>query len=308
MRIYDEYVNYMENERKSKTTIKGYIDSMRIVSRILFNKEFKELTPNDFESITEVSIVDLKHKLYNQGNKSTTVALRLNALLSIYKFLIKLKLLDKKYDLREEIKEEKGDLKKDAEVIKEELTEKDIQQIFNTIKNIESPFKLRRQLIFHLMTNYGLRREEICNLRILDFDFERNEMYVFGKGKTNRPIHIKEQTKDIIRYYLEERNEKLTYSNSEYLIVSRKGDRLTPSGLSQDFKRVIRELETTKRIHPHALRSFFATLLYKNGEDLLKIKTALRHSSINTTQRYIRNQNDTLIDTIENSTVDINII
>lgn len=308
MRIYDKYIEYMTNERKSEKTIKSYKDSMRIVSRILFDKEFEEVSIVDFRKLDETSIISLKHKLYDLGNKSTTVALRLNSLMSIYKFLIKSKLLNKKYDLREEIKEEKSDLKKDPEVIKEKLTEDDIQLIFDTIKLMDDKYKLRRLVAIHLMSNYGLRREEVCNLKISDFDFERNQMAIFGKGSTNRPIHIKNQTSDLIRYYLEEREKNFTYgSENDYLLVSRKGQKLTPNGLSQDFKKIIQETNIEKRIHPHALRSFFATLLYEKGEDLLKIQKALRHASLSTTTRYINNQNDTLTNTIERSTVDINI-
>ncbi|MDM0587720.1 tyrosine-type recombinase/integrase [Clostridium perfringens] len=308
MKVYKKYIEHLYNERKSEKTINSYIASMRVNSRILFNKEFVEVTIEDFKKINDADIINLKYKLYDQKNKSTTISLRFNALLNLYKFLIKSKLLNKKYDLREEIKEEKGDLRKDPEVIKEKLTEDDIQLIFDTIKLMDDKYKLRRLVVFNLMAGYGLRREEITNLRISDFDFERNLMFVFGKGKTNRPIHIKDKTKDLIMYYLQQRDKDFTYGDSDYLIVSRKGQKISSSGLSQDFKKVIEGTNIQKKISPHKLRHFFATLLYEKGEDLLKIQKALRHASLSTTTRYINNQSDTLVSTIENSTLDLDII
>jgi integrase/recombinase XerD len=44
-----------------------------------------------------------------------------------------------------------------------------------------------------------------------------------------------------------------------------------------------------KKITPHTFRRSFATMLYKNGAQLLTIQKLLGHSGITTTETYIQN-------------------
>ena len=47
---------------------------------------------------------------------------------------------------------------------------------------------------------------------------------------------------------------------------------------------------------PHALRRFYATTLYRKGADLVTISKLMRHASVETTQRYIRDDPEAIRD------------
>ncbi|HFD2033501.1 TPA: tyrosine-type recombinase/integrase [Clostridium perfringens] len=290
MKIYVGYVEWLKNEKKSSQTIKNYCNNMRIVSKYFWDKNFDEINLADIKKITKKDIKEFKYFLDKKGNKAATIRLKLDSLNSVFEYLIDEDILSKKFDVRQDIKDIKKKTKDSKKEVPSQLTMDDVNEIFQTIRKIGGKFKMRRILVFHLLSVYGLRREEVVNLRLDYFDFEENCMYVLGKNSKGRILPLLNETKNLLRFYLEEREKNFSYgSKSEYLICSRKGEKLTTSGLSQDFGRVVKELEIKKRVHPHKLRSLFATTMYNVGEDVFAIKELMGHSSLSTTNRYIKN-------------------
>lgn len=299
MKIYDNYVQWLKNEGKSEITIKGYKNNMKIVCEYFFNKKFENINLTDLKKIKRTDLNEFRYFLNNKGNKAATIRLKFDALLSVFEFLIDNELIDKSLDLRSDIRDIKKKIKDSKREVRRAMTKEDVVAIFKEIKKLDGKYKLRRQLLFHLLVCYGLRKAEICDLKISYFNLEDNEMYVLGKGAKGRILSLTEDTSNLVRFYLEERN-KMTYSNSEYLFISRKGERISESGITQDFNRVIRDLDLGKKIHPHLLRKLTATQMYENGADLLLIKSVLGHESLATTQRYIKSYEDGKISSKDN--------
>lgn len=68
------------------------------------------------------------------------------------------------------------------------------------------------------------------------------------------------------------------------------GQRLTTRTLRKIAKDAFRSIGIEKKkLSAHSLRHFFATQSLRAGAPLLQVKEAMRHASIETTQKYLHN-------------------
>lgn len=143
------------------------------------------------------------------------------------------------------------------------------------------------KLIFELLYQTGLRKSELCNLKVGDLDHQNYTLIVNGKGLKQRCIPIsKSLCSSICKYISDYRfpsNSKLTT-----LFVSSKGKPIYPKLVYNVITKILRD-NSISISNPHALRHSFATHLLDNGAELNTIKTLLGHSSLASTQVYTKN-------------------
>lgn len=77
---------------------------------------------------------------------------------------------------------------------------------------------------------------------------------------------------------------------SEYFFYSRTGGRkLTYRNSYRDLKNVCRKIGIEgEHVHPHSFRHYFAVSYIRNGGDIYRLSRILGHTSISTTQLYLR--------------------
>lgn len=139
--------------------------------------------------------------------------------------------------------------------------------------------RMKSELIIRMLFATGLRIGELC---ALNRDSIRNRQFsVVGKSKYPRPCYITKEIEQRIKEYLNERTD-----DSNALFVSeRSKERIKPDDVERDFRR-ISKLAGVGRVHPHALRHSFGTLLIENGVDIRFVAELLGHENLSTTQRY----------------------
>jgi integrase len=76
------------------------------------------------------------------------------------------------------------------------------------------------------------------------------------------------------------------YINSDYVCTREGGGPLSPSEMTHEAKRIMKEAGFDERLHLHNLRSSFATILRKAGVPVEDISLALGHSETRTTERF----------------------
>jgi site-specific recombinase XerD len=148
---------------------------------------------------------------------------------------------------------------------------------------------LRDTAILLLLFDTGVRRSEVCRLRLADViegDHLASSVTVRGKGDKDRRIEMHPQTqRAIFEYLVNERPEKV---RSEALFLGRgaHGVRgyhpLTVDGVSQLVERIARRagLEGT-RLGPHAMRhGFTQEYLESDGARIEDLQILLGHESI----------------------------
>lgn len=145
---------------------------------------------------------------------------------------------------------------------------------------LDSIFSKRDLAIVRLLYASGLRVSELMKL---DQDsIEENMIQVkSGKGKKDRVVFIDDGTIQLIREYLDEREDE-----NPALFVNRRGTRLTDRYIEILVKRHAKRAGIKKKVTPHTLRHTFATHLLQNKANIMVIKDLLGHASLSTTQIY----------------------
>jgi site-specific recombinase XerD len=138
-----------------------------------------------------------------------------------------------------------------------------------------------------------LRISELTNLNINDIDLKRKEFAVRWKWRKIRVVYLTKNASDLIKKYLEKRNDHLSPLFIRHNIkienidaLNDESTRLSRFFITNMIKKYAIKSYILKNISAHTLRHSFATTLLSKWADLRAIQEMLGHSSITTTQVY----------------------
>ena len=131
-----------------------------------------------------------------------------------------------------------------------------------------------------LMTLYatGLRRAELCDLKVADIDTQRMVLHV-------RHVPMTPKLLETLREYWRWMKPK-TYLFPGMDNNWRADKPLSPKAIYFIVREAAKRAGITKPVSPHCLRHSWATHLLESGEDLRKIQLLLGHSDLETTSVY----------------------
>jgi integrase/recombinase XerC/integrase/recombinase XerD len=219
--------------------------------------------------------------LSSGGAAAATVARKLAAVRGLFDFLVR----------TERVGQNPADLvssPKREQKLPRVLSGEQVRSLLERIP-AHTPLELRDRAMLELAYSCGLRCEEIVNLDSGSFDFETEQLRVFGKGSKERLLPVGEPAQRALRRYLERgRHALATDPRQPALFLSKTGRRLSPSDITRRLGLWVREAALAAGVSPHALRHSFATHLLEGGADLRTIQELLGHASISTTQIYTR--------------------
>jgi integrase/recombinase XerC len=157
----------------------------------------------------------------------------------------------------------------------------------------------RDRAILEIFYGGGIRLSELVGLNLTALDLEEGTVRVMGKGRKERIVPIGRMALQALREYLYRRAELLleldiTQVEAGALFLNTRGRRVnrrTVQRLVQGYlEHATRsEEEARKRragLSPHLLRHSFATHLLDAGADLHAVKELLGHATLTTTQIY----------------------
>lgn len=139
--------------------------------------------------------------------------------------------------------------------------------------------------IIELIYSSGLRVSEATNVKLDDFEDNRNFLRVLGKGSKTRLVPVGHYANDAISAWLEKRN--LINSESKYLFLNLRGKKISTRSVQERIRK-ISVIQGLPPVNPHMLRHSFATHLLESSGDLRSIQELLGHSSLSTTQIYTK--------------------
>ena len=142
----------------------------------------------------------------------------------------------------------------------------------------------RARAILELLYATGIRCAELVGLDLGDVDAAARTVRVLGKGSKERIVPFGEPAATALRAYLVARLN--ARPRSQALFVNARGGRLTDRWVRHIVTQRVKQVASTRRLSPHALRHSFATHLLERGADLRSIQELLGHASLSTTQRY----------------------
>jgi site-specific recombinase XerD len=184
------------------------------------------------------------------------------------------------------------------------LTEEEAEAILKVPDRRTLQGKRDYAILLTLLTT-GLRKAEICSLKVEDLKTYRNQAVidVIGKGQKFRRIPLKVETLLAIKDYLKSTGNGTEPVHPLFQTLGKHGPYqergLTPKAVDCLTKSVARKALLQKRIHPHVMRHTFATTLLDNGNDLRTVQALMGHSHIRTTEAYLHSTDDRKVEAIQ---------
>lgn len=167
-------------------------------------------------------------------------------------------------------------------ITSEEITDDDLKRILAVAKD-----SLERSIVC-LMAYNGMRRSEVCNIRQCDI-YNMKGMTVIeihGKGDKTRVIPLNAKCLEAIKPFLKSDRD----NNTDPLLTFRK-EKLKSDFLYKIIRKLVKEANIHKNIHPHMFRAKFASLALESGVPITSVQADLGHASIETTAMYDHSKN-----------------
>ncbi len=276
-----EYLKYQKNY--SDFTCKNYTRDIQEFNIFLKNEKL------DYKNMNYNECIKYLNYLTDKNNSKSSISRKLSSLRTFYKYLvINNKIKSNPFLLISSPKKEKR--------IPKFINYNNIEEIFN-VPNINTKEGQREKLILEILYGCGIRVSELVNIKLKDIDFSNKTILIFGKGSKERIVSFGDYANDIMNMYINDGRKKLLMqTESEYLIVGEKKDRLTTRRIEQIIDDIIKRTSIKLNITPHMFRHTFATHLLDNGCDLLAVQELLGHESLSSTEIYTHVSNEHLRD------------
>ena len=166
-----------------------------------------------------------------------------------------------------------------------------------------SPWPVRDRALVITLAGTGVRASELCGMNVADVSTGAEPtIRVHGKGGKTRVVPLSPQVAGALQEYAADRAERFPAMVGEEpnpaagshpedpLFVGYGGARLTRGALKQYVYRWLQRAGVPRPDGEavHAFRHTFATGLINNGTDIATVRQLLGHSSIASTQIYLR--------------------
>lgn len=156
----------------------------------------------------------------------------------------------------------------------------------------QEKWKERDRCIIELFLTTGMRCSALYKLNVKDVDLKNNCFTTLEKRDKLRTFYLPDKTRICLEEWLLKRKELLAGKDEDALFISNRKRRLDTSCIAEITKKYGAEI---KNITPHKLRATFGTqLLEKTNGDLDKVRIAMGHNSIATTELYMRRDETTV--------------
>jgi integrase/recombinase XerC len=161
------------------------------------------------------------------------------------------------------------------------------------IPNLKTLKGKRDYTILLLLWENGLRRSEVINTNLNDFNKEEKTLNILGKGKGSQKeiVYLSDKTTKAIDDYINLRN---SYQTPLFLNVDRaiKGNgRLTSQAIYYIVRDIFKKAGITKPMSPHRIRhSAITAALDITGGNVRSVQRFSRHAKLETLQIYDDNR------------------
>ena len=219
-------------------------------------------------------------ELRRQDYARTTIARKLAALRSFYRFLCREGLVETNPVVAVRTP-------KLPRRLPHVLTTDEVKQLLDAPDTTTEAGK-RDQAIVETLYSTGLRSGELVRLNVQDVDFLSGVMRTMGKRRKERIAPLGSYAAAAIEDYLFARGISPGRARSREvpLFLNRFGKRLTGRSVQRILDKYILQVGLDGKTSPHTLRHSFATHLLENGADLRAVQELLGHSNLSTTQVY----------------------
>ncbi len=289
----EDFLRYLKVERQmSPHTLRNYrldlTQFLEFYAQHRADAELKQITYQDLRAFLATAL---------QKNRKTTVARKLSALRTFFKYLQRAGVLTQNpAKLAHSPKLEK--------VLPHYLSVDEAFHLLGELKGDDFGV-CRDRAILEVFYGGGLRLSELAGLNLGDLDLGPGVLRVWGKGSKERLAFLGEPAKAALSAYLPLRQRHLeqhgTVAETALFVNSRgprhsRGRRLSSEGVARIVAKWVSKAGLSQGLTPHGLRHSFATHMLEGQADLRAVQELLGHASISTTGRYLHLNLDYLME------------
>lgn len=283
--VLSGFVVHLQVERNASAhTVTAYLSDLQtFVSEL-------DLPPED---VTPPEIRRFLSRLVEGGYSRRTIARKMSALRSLYRYLAA---LDNSTD-------------SPARLIRSPKLEHRLPDFLYidetlallTLPDVTTPAGLRDRALLELLYATGIRVSECTALDVGQVSSRDGLLRVMGKGRRERITLYGSHAAAALDAYLHEGRPAWSQDAGGPLFINRRGGRLSDRSVRRLVDQYAARLGTSKRVSPHTFRHSFATHLLEGGADLRAVQELLGHQSLSTTQIYTHTAREHLMRVYEAS-------
>jgi site-specific recombinase XerD len=290
---FQGFLNYLQTEQNlSPRTVRNYINDLK-GNLVQGNPKglFQYLDMNKIifpEGVDKHIVRGYMAWVLDQGVVKSSVARKLSALRSLYRYLLREELIT---ESPLPVSRHRGSrlsafsLKLDKR-LPGFLTTDEMNKLLEA-PDPTTPQGLRDRAVMELFYAAGLRISELTSIQVSQVDLYSRELKVLGKGSKERLVLIGQPAAAAIKAYLKHGRPKLLGKrHNDAMFLNYHGTRLTARWIQELVLHHARAAGIRQEVHPHLLRHSFATHLLDGGADLRVVQELLGHASLSTTQIY----------------------
>lgn len=167
------------------------------------------------------------------------------------------------------------------------LTPEEIEALMNSV-DTNTTNGIRDRAVLEVLYSTGIRRVELCNLKLQDVSLARLTLYVrHGKGGKDRLLPLGARAAQWVNRYLQDVRPQLVIDDHNHaLFLNDYGDAFSDNKLGDKVKRHLKNSGINVPGACHLLRHAMATHMLENGADIRYIQAMLGHADLGTTQIY----------------------
>lgn len=281
--LIEKYLRYLSIEKNSsKHTIVSYKNDL--YSFLQFCASQQEVDPDqlDINQLSRLSIRLWLGELSEQGMAKSTIARKVAALRSFFKYCFKRGYIEQNPAHLLVVPRKDKTLPKTA-------TSDDLKRMLDQIDDC-TPSGKQEKAILELFYGTGIRLSELVELNQSQVDFTQKQITVHGKGNKERIIPLGEQAARALKKHFESKRElygeRTDLDAKRAAFLAANGQRIYPVAVQRLVKKALKNTSEVTQKSPHVLRHSFATHMLDNGADIRVIKEFLGHANLAATQIY----------------------
>lgn len=285
----NNWVTNMQASRKTQVTCINYLRNVYNFLESSFCDPLSVKAEDITSDIIEKYIVNKRtvHKKSGESVRSSdsNQAVSWYAINSLCKYLVKTKkIVENPVDIIDAPPQHDRARIQDEAIY---ISPRQMKAILKQASLEKSEIKRKRNLaMLRMLASTGIRETAFLNITIDDIDFNNTSVRVIDKGEKYRNVLLDEDTIVLLKEWINVRD-KYDKSNSRYLFISQKGERISVAQLYRITSSISNKAIGIK-LSPHKFRAFYGTTIYNKTGDIILTKNAMGHSNVTTTQIYIR--------------------
>lgn len=238
-------------------------------------------TDSHWLNLTDNQIKQHIISLRRSGAKPRTIALKVAALRSFFRFL-------QAQGKRNDNPAQYLSVPKAARTLPKNLGVDQLNHLLS-FDSSDDILACRDKAMLELFYSSGLRLEELVNANINDIDWQQQLLLVTGKGSKQRIVPVGKIALSAVKSWLALRpafSTNLADADQQALFLSKQHKRISSRHVRERVQLWAKQQGLNQHVHPHMLRHSFASHMLESSQDLRAVQELLGHANLSTTQVY----------------------